>query len=212
MPWPGRAAALSCCASPHRLQTRPTTTDGTLRHAAWRSAPRRRDHARAERRGRRGPGSHHPRRPGSSAATAKGRCVGGIRERECWGEPCVRRVRAHQHRRQPVTGGREALAARGSREQLIAPQGGSIVKALYHDIDVSRSLPWSRRPAASQLLEDAKSKSRPTGAASLSVSPSVHFRVRSSNSFCPSSHTSGSSFGFPNSVGPLIRTARLTIW
>jgi len=44
-------------------------------------------------------------------------------------------------------------------EQLIAPQGGSIV-SVYHDIDVSRSLPWSRRPAASQLLEDAKSKSR----------------------------------------------------
>jgi DNA invertase Pin-like site-specific DNA recombinase len=31
---------------------------------------------------------------------------------------------------------------------------------VYHDIDVSRSLPWSRRPAASQLLEDASSNSR----------------------------------------------------
>ena len=31
--------------------------------------------------------------------------------------------------------------------QLIAPHDGKIV-AVYHDINVSRSLPWSRRPEA----------------------------------------------------------------
>lgn len=44
-------------------------------------------------------------------------------------------------------------------EQLIAPVGGQIVAA-YHDIDVSRSVPWSRRPQASQLLLDAAGRSR----------------------------------------------------
>src|SRR5438067_3088057 len=44
-------------------------------------------------------------------------------------------------------------------EQLIAPVGGQIV-AVYHDIDVSRSLPWSRRPEASRLLVDAADRSR----------------------------------------------------
>lgn len=38
-------------------------------------------------------------------------------------------------------------------EQLIAPQQGKIVR-VYHDIDVSRSLPWSRRPRARDLLDD----------------------------------------------------------
>ncbi len=38
-------------------------------------------------------------------------------------------------------------------QQLIGPQEGRIV-AVYHDIDVSRSLPWSRRPEASRLLAD----------------------------------------------------------
>lgn len=38
-------------------------------------------------------------------------------------------------------------------QQLIGPHQGRIV-AVYHDIDVSRSLPWSRRPeqAASYLM------------------------------------------------------------
>src|SRR5579875_2066138 len=38
-------------------------------------------------------------------------------------------------------------------EQLIAPHNGRIVK-IYHDIDVSRSLPWQRRPRARDLLDD----------------------------------------------------------
>lgn len=38
-------------------------------------------------------------------------------------------------------------------EQLIAPHNGRIVK-IYHDIDISRSLPWSRRPRAQDLLAD----------------------------------------------------------
>jgi hypothetical protein len=38
-------------------------------------------------------------------------------------------------------------------EQLIAPGHGAIV-AVYHDIDVSRSVPWSRRPEARRLLSD----------------------------------------------------------
>ena len=69
------------------------------------------------------------------------------------------RLRAQQHRRQPVTRRTRSVGSFTLAEQLIAPQGGSIV-SVYHDIDVSRSLPWSRRPPASQLLEDAKSKSR----------------------------------------------------
>src|SRR5439155_3876950 len=44
-------------------------------------------------------------------------------------------------------------------EQLIAPVGGQIV-AVYHDIDVSRSVPWSRRAEASRLLDDAADRSR----------------------------------------------------
>jgi hypothetical protein len=44
-------------------------------------------------------------------------------------------------------------------EQLIAPFGGQIV-ATYHDIDVSRSVPWSRRPQATRLLVDAADRSR----------------------------------------------------
>lgn len=43
--------------------------------------------------------------------------------------------------------------------QLIAPQGGEIV-AVYHDIDVSRSRPWSRRPEAQRLLADAQNPGR----------------------------------------------------
>src|SRR3954466_11045310 len=45
-------------------------------------------------------------------------------------------------------------------EQLVAPVGGQIV-AIYHDIDVSRSVPWSRRPEASRLLLDADTAGRP---------------------------------------------------
>jgi len=37
--------------------------------------------------------------------------------------------------------------------RLIGPAGGEIV-AVYHDIDVTRELPWTRRPEASRLLED----------------------------------------------------------
>src|SRR5437870_1127813 len=44
-------------------------------------------------------------------------------------------------------------------EQLIAPQHGSVV-TVYHDIDVSRSLPWSRRPRASELLADLTNPNR----------------------------------------------------
>lgn len=44
-------------------------------------------------------------------------------------------------------------------DQLIGPKQGSIV-AVYHDIDVSRSLPWSRRPEASRLLADVTDPAR----------------------------------------------------
>lgn len=38
-------------------------------------------------------------------------------------------------------------------QQLIGPHQGCVI-AVYHDIDVSRSLPWSRRPEATRLLAD----------------------------------------------------------
>lgn len=44
-------------------------------------------------------------------------------------------------------------------DQLIGPKQGGIV-AVYHDIDVSRSLPWSRRPEASRLLADVTDPAR----------------------------------------------------
>lgn len=44
-------------------------------------------------------------------------------------------------------------------EQLVAPAGGRIV-AIYHDVDVSRSRPWPRRPEATRLLEDVADPSR----------------------------------------------------
>ena len=44
-------------------------------------------------------------------------------------------------------------------DQLIRPNGGDIT-AVYHDIDVSRSLPWSRRPEASRLLADVADPNR----------------------------------------------------
>ena len=44
-------------------------------------------------------------------------------------------------------------------EQLIRPHGG-VITAVYHDIDVSRSLPWPRRPEASRLLTDAADPGR----------------------------------------------------
>ncbi|HYD10374.1 MAG TPA: recombinase family protein, partial [Acidimicrobiales bacterium] len=44
-------------------------------------------------------------------------------------------------------------------EQLVAPAGGRIV-AIYHDVDVSRSRPWPRRPEASRLLDDVANPSR----------------------------------------------------
>lgn len=43
--------------------------------------------------------------------------------------------------------------------RLVTPAGGSIV-ATYHDIDVTRELPWSRRPEASRLLRDAADRGR----------------------------------------------------
>ena len=44
-------------------------------------------------------------------------------------------------------------------DQLIRPHGGAVT-TVYHDIDVSRSLPWSRRPEASRLLADAINRNR----------------------------------------------------
>jgi site-specific DNA recombinase len=44
-------------------------------------------------------------------------------------------------------------------EQLIKPHGGQIV-SVYHDIDVSRSLPWQRRPEANRLLADVADRHR----------------------------------------------------
>lgn len=43
--------------------------------------------------------------------------------------------------------------------QLIGPHGGTVT-TVYHDIDVSRSLPWSRRPEASRLLVDVADPGR----------------------------------------------------
>jgi site-specific DNA recombinase len=44
-------------------------------------------------------------------------------------------------------------------EQLITPAGGKIV-AEFHDIDVSRSVPWSRRAEASRLLAEGALSTR----------------------------------------------------
>ena len=44
-------------------------------------------------------------------------------------------------------------------EQLIAPKHGSIV-AIYHDTDTSRSLPWTRRRRAKDLLDDLTNPER----------------------------------------------------
>ena len=44
-------------------------------------------------------------------------------------------------------------------EQLIRPHGGAIT-AVYHDIDVSRSLPWPRRPEATRLLAELPDRNR----------------------------------------------------
>ncbi|MEV4539796.1 recombinase family protein [Asanoa sp. NPDC049518] len=52
---------------------------------------------------------------------------------------------------------------RGRAEDLVAPSGGSILDE-YFDVAVSRSLPWSRRPAASRLLEAIRSSCRPWSA------------------------------------------------
>ncbi len=43
--------------------------------------------------------------------------------------------------------------------RLVAPSGGKIV-AIYHDIDVTRELPWARRPEASRLLAEAANPHR----------------------------------------------------
>ncbi|NLA34410.1 MAG: recombinase family protein, partial [Actinobacteria bacterium] len=43
--------------------------------------------------------------------------------------------------------------------RLVGSAGGQIV-AVYHDIDVTRELPWSRRPEASRLLKDAADPKR----------------------------------------------------
>lgn len=44
-------------------------------------------------------------------------------------------------------------------QQLVATAGGMIV-TVYHDIDVTRELPWSRRPEPSRLLRDAANPGR----------------------------------------------------
>jgi DNA invertase Pin-like site-specific DNA recombinase len=44
-------------------------------------------------------------------------------------------------------------------EQLIRPHGGAVT-AVYHDIDVSRSVPWSRRPEAKRLLAELPDHNR----------------------------------------------------
>jgi len=44
-------------------------------------------------------------------------------------------------------------------EQLIRPHGGAVM-AVYHDIDVSRSVPWSRRPEAKCLLAELPDRNR----------------------------------------------------
>ncbi|HVZ93869.1 MAG TPA: recombinase family protein [Phycisphaerales bacterium] len=43
--------------------------------------------------------------------------------------------------------------------RLIAPHGGVIVET-YHDVDVSREVPWARRAEATRLLSDAANKTR----------------------------------------------------
>jgi site-specific DNA recombinase len=43
--------------------------------------------------------------------------------------------------------------------RLVVPGGGVIV-ATYHDIDVTRELPWARRPEASRVLADAANPAR----------------------------------------------------
>lgn len=43
--------------------------------------------------------------------------------------------------------------------RLIGPAGGEIV-AVYHDIDVTRELPWTRRPEAARLLADVADSRR----------------------------------------------------
>ncbi len=43
--------------------------------------------------------------------------------------------------------------------RLVTPAGGRIV-AIYHDIDVTRELPWARRPEASRLLAEAANPHR----------------------------------------------------
>ncbi len=43
--------------------------------------------------------------------------------------------------------------------RLVATAAGQIV-AVYHDIDVTRELPWSRRPEASRLVKDAADPGR----------------------------------------------------
>lgn len=44
-------------------------------------------------------------------------------------------------------------------DQLIAPHGGQVV-AVYPDVDVSRALPWPRRPEARRLLADVANPNR----------------------------------------------------
>jgi site-specific DNA recombinase len=44
-------------------------------------------------------------------------------------------------------------------DQLIRPHGG-VITTVYHDIDVSRSVPWSRRPEAMRLLAELPDQDR----------------------------------------------------
>jgi site-specific DNA recombinase len=95
-------------------------------------------------------------------------------------------------------------------EQLIASVGGQIV-AVYHDIDVSRSVPWSLRAEASRLLDDAADKSRAWEALVIGE-PQRAFLARSFNSSSPCSATTASSCGCPKSAGRSTRTAKPTTW
>ena len=92
-------------------------------------------------------------------------------------------------------------------DQLIRPHGS--ITVVYHDIDVSRSLPWSRRPEASRLLDDLTDRGRGWRrlvTENLSeLSPN-----RNSNSSSQSFATTAWNCGCRRSAVPSIRTVRRT--
>ncbi len=93
-------------------------------------------------------------------------------------------------------------------QQLIGPHEGRIV-AVYHDIDVSRSLPWSRRPEASRLLADITDPG--CGWTNLVIGePQRAFRGRSSSSCFPCSAITACSCGCPRWVAQSTPTAKPT--